>query len=566
MRKYGVETVFNFAVYNPDGVDLDTDWVPAQADCELMKNEGASTMCTNTAADEGVTYSLTLTATEMQCAHGLIKVQDAATKVILDIVLTFDTYGDASAQHAVDFDDSVRAGLTALPNAVVDGANGLATSAGGATGIDDLATPTNITAGTIDTVTNGVTLAAGAVTDASLAGGLEIVFETDFGTNYNTVTNAWETNLTDTIGTLDTAQFTADFLTSALIADNALANEHFADGALTATEITSSAGAAVTSIGANVITASALATDAVDEIVDATWDEPLTTGTHNVADSSGKRVRNLHEGTAYEGGMVWIDTVNGTGGTDDYELGTASNPVSNLANAITIAGSVGLTSFHVAAGSTITFAEAHTDEVWIGESWILALGTQNIDGSSIHGAAISGVASSTTGTQLIIDCLIGSAGITIPDDTHLIRCGVGGTITFGEAGDFFIDNCHSAIAGTGSPTLDWNTPGTASNLSCRHHSGGWTVENMGAGAGTCTASFEGNGQITWAASCAATSNASIRACKRLKESIRHPLVMKCVENKTTVLCLEEYFLGRFAKSFNHIKNYRLTENQLQLEM
>jgi hypothetical protein len=54
----------------------------------------------------------------------------------------------------VDLRDGVRGGLTALPNAVVDGAGGLVTSAGGATGIDDLATPTNITAGTITTVTN----------------------------------------------------------------------------------------------------------------------------------------------------------------------------------------------------------------------------------------------------------------------------------------------------------------------------------------------------------------------------------------------------------------------------
>ena len=62
--------------------------------------------------------------------------------------------------------DAVRLGLTALPNAAVDAANGLVTSAGGATGIDDLATPTNITGGTIatvTTVTNDVGITATAV-------------------------------------------------------------------------------------------------------------------------------------------------------------------------------------------------------------------------------------------------------------------------------------------------------------------------------------------------------------------------------------------------------------------
>lgn len=60
----------------------------------------------------------------------------------------------------VDLRDSVRAGLTSLPNAAAEAAGGLATSSGGATGIDDLATPTNITAGTITTVTTLTNLPA----------------------------------------------------------------------------------------------------------------------------------------------------------------------------------------------------------------------------------------------------------------------------------------------------------------------------------------------------------------------------------------------------------------------
>ena len=63
-------------------------------------------------------------------------------------------------------------------------------------------TPTSIAAlqTDLDTLTAGVTLAAGAITNASLAGNMEIVFETDFATNYNTTRNAWVTNYTDIIG------------------------------------------------------------------------------------------------------------------------------------------------------------------------------------------------------------------------------------------------------------------------------------------------------------------------------------------------------------------------------
>ena len=69
--------------------------------------------------------------------------------------------------------------------------------------------------------------------------------------------------------------------------------------------------ASVGAMAANVITASALATDAVDEIVDGVWDEPLTGATHNVGSSSGKRLRQITDevvdsGTAQAGAVTNI--------------------------------------------------------------------------------------------------------------------------------------------------------------------------------------------------------------------------------------------------------------------
>lgn len=63
--------------------------------------------------------------------------------------------------------DAVRLGLTALPNAVVDAAGGLATSAGGATGIDDLATSSALSTAQSDLDT--ITGAAGVIIDDSAA-------------------------------------------------------------------------------------------------------------------------------------------------------------------------------------------------------------------------------------------------------------------------------------------------------------------------------------------------------------------------------------------------------------
>lgn len=71
-------------------------------------------------------------------------------------------------------------------------------------------------------------------------------------------------------------------------------------------DVDADGGVEVDSIQADAITASALATNAVDEIVDAVWDEVLTGATHNVATSAGRRLRtvdtiNLNDGTATAG-------------------------------------------------------------------------------------------------------------------------------------------------------------------------------------------------------------------------------------------------------------------------
>src|SRR6056300_665173 len=80
-------------------------------------------------------------------------------------------------------------------------------------------------------------------------------------------------------------------------------------------------------------------------LVDSIWDEPLTVPTHNVANSSGRRLRELKENGAEYQGAIWIDTVNGTAGTTDYENGTPGNPVDSIADAYTLAASLGYSRF-----------------------------------------------------------------------------------------------------------------------------------------------------------------------------------------------------------------------------
>ena len=52
---------------------------------------------------------------------------DSATKAVEDNVIRIYTYGNASAKFPVDFSDTVRMGLTALPNAAAAASGGLPT-------------------------------------------------------------------------------------------------------------------------------------------------------------------------------------------------------------------------------------------------------------------------------------------------------------------------------------------------------------------------------------------------------------------------------------------------------
>lgn len=107
LRKYGVQTTITFQLYETDGTDLKTDAAHASGDTKIMKDEGAEANTSNGFTDEGQGYSIVLTATEMQAARIVVYVVDAATKVWLDKAINIETYGNASAMHAFDFDTAL---------------------------------------------------------------------------------------------------------------------------------------------------------------------------------------------------------------------------------------------------------------------------------------------------------------------------------------------------------------------------------------------------------------------------------------------------------------------------
>lgn len=188
--------------------------------------------------------------------------------------------------------------------------------------------------------------------------------------------------------------------------------------------------------------------------------------------------------TGYDGGHIWIDTTHGTPGTEDYVNGVADFKVDTLADAITLGASVGLESFNVSPESTITFGESHTDEIWKGEGWTLALGGQDISQSHIyHCNDISGIGTSPSGEVHVLNSHI---GVTTLGVSHITNCSFASTFTAGAAGDYFIENSRSGVAGSGNPTMTFTGLGAASNINIRGWMGGgtWAFDS------NCTASIE----------------------------------------------------------------------------
>ncbi len=239
----------------------------------------------------------------------------------------------------------------------------------------------------------------------------------------------------------------------------------------------------------------------VSQIVKAMWDEVLTTGTHNVLNSAGKRLRQAQESAGYLEGAVWIDTINGTAGDEDNENGTSDNPVDNLADANTIATSKGLSIFKFLPGSSITLIAAQQNQLFEGTNWILALGGQDIAGSEFKGAFVSGIgvgASESSFTR----CTLNTCTL---NPFHADDCALNGTLTFGAIGDYLLNNCHSRIAGMTTPIIDTGAAIANVNLAMPGYENGIEIRNLNA-VGTDQFSISGKGQIIYAASCSGTVN------------------------------------------------------------
>lgn len=181
------------------------------------------------------------------------------------------------------------------------------------------------------------------------------------------------------------------------------------------------------------------------------------------------------QSAAYNG-QVAIDTINGVSGTS-WPTGTATQPVNNLADAITIAATEGIRSFTLRG--TITLNQSFLDWSFHGvgstDSCIVQMNSQNVSGSLFNGLEIQGTGSGMVDAHNChLDTVAGIYG-------DFVNCGFENNFTMGGSCTFA--KCYSDVSGAAKPWLSMN--GGAYNLGVRGYHGGLelrSISNVGASA------------------------------------------------------------------------------------
>lgn len=207
----------------------------------------------------------------------------------------------------------------------------------------------------------------------------------------------------------------------------------------------------------------------------------------------------------YQNGAVWVDTVNGSPGTVTGVNGTQRNPVNNMPDANTLATALGLDRFELAPGSNITFAAAQSSKYFSARGATLNFGGQNIAGTTIFGALVSGT---STGAQPVLrECfLVGNS--SFGTNFILDDCTLAGTITL-PTGVSLIKDCVAAVLGGTPPILDFGAATLNSQVDLRKYAGHIEIQNLGQ-AGTDSLFMDSpGGDLTINANCVG-GNVTIR--------------------------------------------------------
>lgn len=200
----------------------------------------------------------------------------------------------------------------------------------------------------------------------------------------------------------------------------------------------------------------------------------------------------VNQSIGYDDGAIWVDTNASNTNTVPYFDGTADNPVSTWAAALTLNNDLNLNKFRIKNGSSITLTENSDHFVIEGNNYDIDLAGQSLNGAKIAGAWVTG---NDDGSNVLPTIYNNCSMFNNTLGLHrLENCGLGGEINLAEAGTYDYVDCQSRVAGTATPILDFGAAVANVNLNMRDYSGGIEIKNMGQ-TGTDNMSLEGQGQL-----------------------------------------------------------------------
>jgi hypothetical protein len=233
---YGVAESFPFEIWSTDGLSLDVDETDAGTDATIRCNDAAEAATTNDYTDEGTTYEIDLTATEMQCEYIVVTINEA-----VDAIIYIQTHSNGSARNNI-----AAASFTA-------GAIDAAAIAADAIGASELATDA------IGAAEIGSAAIAADEIAADAIGASELATDAIGATELASAAIAADEIATDAIGA---AEIASAAIAADEIAASAIGESELATGAITTAEFAAGAIDAA-AIAADAVGASELATDAI---------------------------------------------------------------------------------------------------------------------------------------------------------------------------------------------------------------------------------------------------------------------------------------------------------------
>lgn len=505
LAKYGVEYVLNFELYETDGINFKINASDTGTDTTIRKDQGADATATNDFVDRGLGYSQTVTATEMQGKEIIVHfTSKLPTKSYLDRGFLLQTYGNASALHAFDLDIATQeVNVTQISSDAIAADNlELQYDTTGLTG--DTFPSTQLQLGNIALTGSAVSTPAKDEPNGF------VITSGENEANDEDSTHALDGTTHDlqavTDGTEKIECYYEFTVGGAGVPTSVTAHQYLDKGGGAAKNLTVWAfnwGGGIwtqigtlgsgTSLETNTYTLFTSHVEAgVVRIRYLTGSVSLSATTNLITDQIFVEYAVVNQSVGYADGAIWFNSGASNTNTESFIDGTADNPVSTWAALLTLSSQLNITRFHIINGSSVTLTGNSDHYTLLGAAWNLALNGQSVIGIAVSGAGVSGIASGIGTAQVFDRCIMGATSHI--KGTHIITSGISDTQTVVEAGDFFFDRVHSAVAGNAAWVFEFGDAIGSTNLNYRNGSGGIQLESMGDN-GTDTASIEGRGQI-----------------------------------------------------------------------